>query len=81
MIKNVLFGLIFIFFVSLAWGETQDEKIKKLEERIEQLERQLAAATGSSDSAGMEEIKRQLEILAAEVEKLKWTNQKEDPWD
>jgi cell division protein FtsB len=71
MLKNVLLGFIFMFIVSFAWGETQDEKIKKLEERIEQLERQLAAATGTSDSAGMEEIKRQLEILAAEVEKLR----------
>ncbi len=71
MLKGVFLGLIFIFSVSFALAETQEEKIKKLEERIEQLERQLATVTGTPDSAAMEELKRQLEILAAEVEKLR----------
>jgi hypothetical protein len=71
MLKNVLFGFIFMFFVSFVWAESQDEKIKRLEQRIEHLEKQLAAATGSSDSSAIEEIKRQLEILAAEVEKIR----------
>ncbi|MCI0413196.1 hypothetical protein L0222_10410 [bacterium] len=71
MLKSVLFGVIFILCVSFVWGETQEEKIKKLEQRIEQLEKQLAAATSTTDSSGVQEIRRQLEILAAEVEKLR----------
>jgi hypothetical protein len=71
MLKSVLLGLMLIVFVSFAWGETQEEKIKKLEQRIEQLEKQLSAAFSTTDSAEMQEIRRQLEILAAEVEKLR----------
>ena len=65
--------LLTLFFLaaSFAWGETQEEKIKKLEERIEQLEKQLSAATEKSESAELQEIRRQLAILAEEVEKLR----------
>jgi cell division protein FtsB len=71
VVRYLFIAVIFTFFVSFAWAETQDEKIKKLQERIEQLEKQLAAATTSSSSAEIQEIRRQLEILAAEVEKLR----------
>ena len=70
-IRSFILGLLLTLFTSLAWCETQDEKIKKLEQRIEQLEKQLAAATQSSGSENVEEIRRQLEILASEVEKLR----------
>lgn len=70
---NILLGIFLLFFVSTALAETQEERIKKLEQRIEELEKALAAATGqdAGSATGTEEIKRQLEILAAEVEKLR----------
>ena len=71
LIRVFILGFLLTLFGTLAWAETQDEKIKKLEQRIEQLERQLAIASRSSDDSNMEEIRRQLEILAAEVEKLR----------
>jgi hypothetical protein len=70
-IRNFIFGLVLTLFCSFVWGETQDEKIKRLEERIEQLEKQLAVTTQGAGSGNVEEIRRQLEILASEVEKLR----------
>jgi len=69
--KRGMFAAIFFLFVSLAWGDSQEEKIKKLEERIEQLEKQLELASSKTESAEIQEIRRQLGILAEEVEKLR----------
>lgn len=71
MLRRVFFLFVVLCLASVAFAETQDEKIKKLEQRIEQLERQLAAATQGAGSVEMQEIRRQLEILAAELEKLR----------
>ena len=69
--RGVLFLLVMLISVQVVFAETQEEKIKKLEQRIEQLEKQLSAASNEPDSPEMEEIRRQLAILAAEVEKLR----------
>ena len=69
--RKILMVLAIVLLASWAWAETQDEKIKKLEEKIEQLEKQLAAATQNSDAAQIEELRREVAILAEEVEKLR----------
>ena len=69
--RGVLFLLVMLISVQVVFAETQEEKIKKLEQRIEQLEKQLSAVSNEPDSPEMEEIRRQLAILAAEVEKLR----------
>src|SRR5688572_10277879 len=60
-----------LFCASFVFAETDDEKIRALEARIQKLEQQLAAASQGTGSLDTAEIRRQLEILAAEVEKLR----------
>jgi hypothetical protein len=71
MLRVLMFGLMLLLIGPFVYAETAEEKIKKLEERIEQLENQLAEATQGVDSPELQEIRRQIEILAAEVEKLR----------
>jgi hypothetical protein len=70
MSKIIMIGMM-LLLASLAWAESQEEKIKELEEKIERLEKQLAAATQNSETAQIEELRRQVAILAEEVEKLR----------
>lgn len=54
---------------AVASEEEDGNKIRELEQRIEALQRQLDSATGAT--AEIEELKRQVAILAEEVEKLR----------
>lgn len=55
--------------VVVASEESESSKIKELEQQIEALQRQLDSASGAT--AEIEELKRQVAILAEEVEKLR----------
>ncbi len=63
--------LILLLAVTPGFTENQDEKIKQLEKRIEELEQKLAVGSKDSSSVELEEIRRQLQILAEEIEKLR----------
>ena len=71
--------LFFVVFVSLflvagvTGGEEEHDadKVKELEKKVEELRTQLEALQHQSNSAQLEEIRRQLGVLAEEVEKLR----------
>lgn len=55
-------------------GHSTEDRVRQLEQEVEQLKAEIAAAksgTPSVDAGRLEEIERRLEVLAGEIEKLK----------
>jgi len=72
-----LFTILYVALLvaGLCWSDSTEkstsDKIKELEQRIEQLEKEIAAKSGDVTQAELDELKRQVAILAEEVEKLR----------
>lgn len=60
-----------LFAGPLIAADTTDEKINELQQKIEQLQKQIEALQTAAPSAEVEELKRQIAILAQEIEKLR----------
>ncbi|HET6267246.1 MAG TPA: hypothetical protein VFG11_05970, partial [Acidobacteriota bacterium] len=75
MTRLFTFLFLALLVTGLCWSDSKDqttsEKIKELEQRIEQLEKEIAAKSGAITQAELDELKRQVAILAEEVEKLR----------
>jgi hypothetical protein len=66
--------VLVIWMAALSSAETpagESERIQELEKKVEELQRQLAALKQQTASPETEEIRRQLSILAEEIEKLR----------
>ena len=78
--ENVIFArlsfvvLVFVLLASFAFADdpvSEQDQIKKLEKKIEDLQKQLDSMKQQAPSADLEEIRRQLNVVAQEVEKLR----------
>ncbi len=66
--------LVCVLIVSAAFADDpagEQDRIKKLEEKIESLQKQLDSVKQQATAADLEEMQKQLQIIAAEVEKLR----------
>lgn len=67
--------LVAILLISgIAYGDetpAQDEKIRELEQKVQRLQQELDSIKSQSANPELEEIRRELNILAEEVEKLR----------
>jgi hypothetical protein len=75
MTRFFTFLFLALLVTSACWSDSPDQstsdKIKELQQRIEQLEKEIAAKSGTVTQAELDELKRQVAILAEEVEKLR----------
>ncbi|MBI2838617.1 MAG: hypothetical protein HYX75_09895 [Acidobacteria bacterium] len=70
-------ALALLVMTGMAAAEDADQdRIKQLETRIEELERRLTAASPQGSAPEIEELRRQLTILAEEIEKLRSEGEK-----
>src|SRR5215218_10689887 len=71
----LLAAILLAFLLAPAvFAQSTEDRVRQLEQEVEQLKAEIAAAKSGTPSAGadrLEEIERRLEVLAGEIEKLK----------
>jgi len=72
--RFTFFVVVFVLLTSFAFADgsvSEQDQIKKLEEKIETLQKQLDSIQQQATAADLEEMRQQLQIVAAEVEKFR----------
>ena len=78
VLTSVLALFLLLAGISANAAEEQEDRLKELEAKVEQLQKQLDAVSKTSDGIELEEIRRQLRVLSEEIEKLR-SGEEEQP--
>jgi hypothetical protein len=71
MLRAVLVFILLLSVSGICVAADNEEKIRDLEKKVEELQKQLDSLKQQGSSQEMEEIRRQLQILAQEIEKMR----------